>query len=117
MTNKTTEQVLLQFYKEWLEHATSANADEDKHPVFSNRAGLCFNLRRWQEANASLRICPCTKLMKEQLKKTTALGSIYPFGESAYEKHLLTSSQHKDPNRLRWVKNRIKEMEGVNDNE
>lgn len=117
MINKTPEELLLQFYKEWLEHATSANADEDKHPVFSNRAGLCFNLLRWQEANLSLRNYPCKKLMKEQLKKITGLDSVYPFGESSYEKHLLTSSQHKDPNRLRWVKNRIKEMEGVNDNE
>lgn len=36
---------LLQFYKEWLEHAESEHA----HEFFFNSVGLCRNLENWVE--------------------------------------------------------------------
>lgn len=106
--------VLLQFYKDWLKAAEAPDADSDEHPIFCNGMGLCGNLEVWcdeyyddEDAEANAAYCR----MKEQFEEA-GLNSIYPFGERAYDIAAFNDSQHKNEDRLAWVKARIADMEG-----
>lgn len=112
MITKSTP-ALLQFYKEWLEAAESPDADSDSHPVFQNGVGLCRNLIVWcdehpNEEDSVTNAAYCC--MQEQFMEA-GLNRAYPFGMVKYDTAALSNRQHKDEERLAWVRARIADME------
>lgn len=94
---------LRQFLTEWYEWATTEPV-EDKFPL-ERGAGLCANLWQWCGKNGlgnqSYRVL--NREMKLLFVKD-GLDITYPFGENSFNWCMCTGSQHKDPNRLAWVK-------------
>lgn len=94
---------LRQFLTEWYEWATTEPV-EDKFPHL-REAGLCSGLWRWcgknGMGNQSYRV-----LFREMqaLFGKDNLEGLYPFGENNFNCCMYARSQHKDPNRLAWVK-------------
>lgn len=112
MISKSTPE-LLQFYKDWLQAAQAPDADKDEHFIFCNGMGLCGNLKAWCDEHYDEEDIVASEAyycMKEQFD-SAALNSIYPFGEREYDIAAFNDTQHKNENRLAWVKARIADME------
>lgn len=94
---------LLQFYKDWYRWATKWWVVSFN---FTRTSGLCGNLQEWGHKDFTLRT-----QMLNQFRKAN-LNPAYPFGQTEHIKRRHSFSQHKDPKRLAWVKQRIEDMEG-----
>lgn len=113
MISKSTPE-LLAFFKEWLAWAESPDADSDNHLVFNNGIGLCGNLENWlddlEHENSDTMYQISVDALAMQFV-TAGLCKYYPFGEAAYDHHMVADTMHKDENRLAWVRARIADME------
>ena len=105
---------LLDFYEAWLSWAE--NGDETgliMEGVFSSSVGLCGNLEYWlygldlPEESWYLVDDTITELNNQFIE--AGLCETYPFGRKAYLLDSENASQHTDRDRLRWVKNRLKD--------
>lgn len=111
-----SSKMLLDFYQAWLDWAENCVYQGGLHALddtFSQSVGLCGNLEYWlfdldlPEEDWEL-IEDTMQEMSNQFEEA-GLCEIYPFGRKAYLLDSENSSQHTDPDRLRWVKNRLKD--------
>lgn len=109
-----SSKLLLDFYQAWLSWAE--NQDETglvMEDVFSSSVGLCGNLEYWlydldlPEDNWYL----IEDTMQEMYNQFIEAGlcETYPFGRKSYLLDAENASQHTDPDRLHWVKSRLKD--------
>lgn len=101
---------LYAFLKAWLNWAENG-AENDK--PFIRSVGLCRSARNYAEDNFGNIV---GGIVGELISiwREEHLDHCYPFGEDEYLASRLKNSQHKDPNRLAWVKSKIKEYEDLN---
>ena len=101
---------LYAFLKAWLNWAE--NGAKNGYP-FGRSVGLCRSAVSYAGDNFGGIM---GGLMGELMSiwEEEHLDHCYPFGEEEYRASRLKNSQHKDPNRLAWVKSKIKEYEELN---
>lgn len=113
--NKDAFDFLLSFYKsykEWLD------AGAPEYSPYTRYTGLCNNIRynSSSEDNSDDEfdiMHQARQLMKRQFKDKN-LDRLFPFGELNYDLHQ-NGRMHLDPRRIKWVEDKIQEMEKVNE--
>ena len=91
----------IEFLQVWYSWATYDAIEE--HP-FSRRFGLCENALLFDRSGA----------VNDRLKGMLFVDfgcAIFPFGQDAYNHHAVTRTMHRDPNRLAWVAQKLKQYD------
>ena len=89
------------FLTEWL---AWAEADAPEHEVFSGHTGLCNNVCWWTEENLQSTSFWLLRELEERLGDPS-----FPFGRAEYTRARRAGLQHRDPNRLAWVRTQLGE--------
>lgn len=122
------KQHVLTFLREWLKYSDAcmkAHKAGDALPhsqVFTPWDGLCGNLDKWTWANnRALGACEsfdsAVSLVRglsstlKALFRADRLCSTYPFGERSFHRRMEIGSNCRCPNRRRWVKKTIAQLE------
>lgn len=123
-----SKQNILTFLREWLQYsdacmkAHKAGEEKPHSQVFTPWDGLCGSLDKWTWANAdslgagksfdaTLGLLRGLSATLKALFRADRLCSNYPFGESSFHRRMEIGSNCRCPNRRRWVKKTIAQLE------
>ena len=104
---KIEHKVILGFLKDWLDWAKKGAPDDG---FYLAGWGLCSNLDTYlyhhYDGYDDLHYDVVECFSGEMLG-----GMAYPFGERSYSRRSCDDTQYKCPKRLKWVREKIKELE------
>lgn len=89
----------IEFLRVWYAWATYDAIEEGP---FSRRFGLCENALRFDRSG----------IVHDRLKGLLLADfgyAVFPFGQAAYNHFAVTRRMHRDPNRLAWVEQKLKQ--------
>lgn len=101
------------FLKDWLAWATSGDTEtpSPEGVFYGDRYGLCRSAIDYSAATE--RALPPGSYDPKVLQAWLGFTCPYPFGKDNYDARIWTDSQHLDPARLMWVRNKIAKLENV----
>lgn len=121
-----SKQKILTFLREWLQYsdacmkAHKAGEEAPHSRTFTPYDGLCGNLERWARAycvDNSVRydsrrgVCESMSITLKDLFRADGLCTCWTFGERSFRMRFDRESNARCPNRRRWVKKTIAQLE------
>ncbi len=107
MQDTSFEQLLLEFYTEYLKWVDSGT---EKGFPFETHEGLCSSLERYLTSRG-LDFNECDKVVKIMAGQfiEAGLNSFYPFNtdKAEYQDECEENSVHLNPARIQWVRDRV----------